>query len=133
MIDFEKEVNILLTEFGRFLRKLRIDCGELICDMASKLDVTASYLSAVETGKRNIPETWVAKIATSYELDKVAHKDLAKAAVNSARVIKINLEQKSTDQRETAILFAREFEDIDDKTMLKIRELLVHNAKVKGE
>lgn len=45
-----------LTEFGKFSRKLRIDNGELLKDMAIKLNVTVSYLSAVEIGKRNIPE-----------------------------------------------------------------------------
>ena len=47
-----------LTEFGKFSRKLRIDNGELLKDMAIKLNVTVSYLSAVEIGKRNIPEKW---------------------------------------------------------------------------
>ena len=45
----------MLTGFGKELRKLRIMAGELIRDMADKLEVTASYLSAVETGKRQVP------------------------------------------------------------------------------
>jgi transcriptional regulator with XRE-family HTH domain len=45
----------MLTEFGQYLRKIRIDCGDLLKDMADKLGVTSSYLSAVETGKRNVP------------------------------------------------------------------------------
>lgn len=42
----------MLTAFGKELRKLRIMAGELIRDMAARLDVTASYLSGVdaETG-----------------------------------------------------------------------------------
>ncbi len=45
-----------VTEFGKFSRKLRIENDELLRDMANKLGVTASYLSAVEIGKRNIPK-----------------------------------------------------------------------------
>ena len=38
----------MLTNFGKALRKLRIDNNELLKDMALKLEVTVSYLSAVE-------------------------------------------------------------------------------------
>ena len=42
----------MLTALGRFLRKIRIDRNELLKDMADKLEVSASFLSAVENGKR---------------------------------------------------------------------------------
>ena len=42
----------MLTALGKFLRKLRIDNGEILKDMADKLGVTASFLSAVENGKK---------------------------------------------------------------------------------
>lgn len=114
----------MLTDFGRYLRKLRIDCGELIRDMAGKLGVTASYLSAVETGKRNIPETWVDDIAALYSLNDAAKHDLDEAAVNSAKTLKIGLEEVSASRKEAAILFAREFKELDDATILQIRDLL---------
>ena len=44
----------MLTNFGKALRKLRIDNNELLKDMALKLEVTVSYLSAVENGKRDV-------------------------------------------------------------------------------
>ena len=49
----------LLTKLGRFLRKIRIDRGELMIDMAEKLGVTPAFLSAVENGKRKPPKEWV--------------------------------------------------------------------------
>lgn len=120
----------MLTDFGRLLRKIRIDCDEIIKDMAKKLDVTASFLSAVETGKRNIPEHWVDSIADIYHLDQAAKQRLQAAAVNSARSIKLNLEHHESDRRETAILFARELEHIDEETMRQIRRLLTKNHEV---
>lgn len=119
----------MLTDFGRFLRKIRIDCGEIIKDMAQKLNVTASYLSAVETGKRNIPETWVDTIAMLYHLDENAKRELQNAAVNSVRSIKLNLENMQSGRRETAILFAREFDSMDEETIKKIRDLLARDDK----
>ncbi len=114
----------MLTDFGRYLRKLRIDCGELIKDMAAKLEVTASYLSAVETGKRNIPAGWVQQIADLYGLDEAQHAALGKAAVNSARSVKLELEHLSAERKEAAILFAREFGGLDDAAIDKIREII---------
>lgn len=49
----------MLTDLGRLLRKIRIDHGEILKDMANRFGVTASYLSAVENGKRAVPEAWV--------------------------------------------------------------------------
>jgi len=48
----------MLTRLGRFLKKLRIDNGEILKNMADKFNVTASYLSAVENGKRAFPNEW---------------------------------------------------------------------------
>jgi transcriptional regulator with XRE-family HTH domain len=119
----------MLTEFGRYLRKLRIDCGELIRDMAEKLGVTASYLSAVETGKRNIPEAWVKKISILYKLDSTAKAALEQAAINSTRIIKMNIDQSLPNHRKTAVLFAREFENLEESVITQIQEILRNSSK----
>ena len=48
----------MITPIGKFLRKLRIDTGEILKDMAEKLHVSPSFLSAVENGKKKMPSTW---------------------------------------------------------------------------
>ena len=60
----------MVTDFGKFCRKLRIDNDEIMKDMAKKLEVTPSYLSAIEKGKRTIPTDWTEQIANHYELSK---------------------------------------------------------------
>jgi transcriptional regulator with XRE-family HTH domain len=114
----------MLTEFGRFLRKLRIDCGELIKDMAEKLNVTSSYLSAIETGKRNIPDSWVDKITYLYNLDSSNKNSLQEAAGNSAKAINLPIKDMGINQKKTAILFAREFPNLDEEQLKQIRKLL---------
>lgn len=56
------------TTFGKFVAKLRIDHSETQLDMAKKLGVTASYLSAVELGKREVPPEWIHSLSSLYEL-----------------------------------------------------------------
>ena len=70
---------MMLTEFGKICRKIRIDHGELMRHMAFKLDVTASFLSAVENGKRNIPKKWCLIIIEMYDLNCDEGKKLREA------------------------------------------------------
>ena len=48
----------MLSPFGKFCRKLRLERGELLLDMAKKLQVQSSYLSSVEVGRKSVPESW---------------------------------------------------------------------------
>ena len=114
----------MLTAFGKELRKLRIMTGELIRDMATKLGVTASYLSAVETGKRQIPKDWVSRISDLYNLSPQETTALQKAADASALSVKLDLNGLTDRRRQTAVLFAREFSDLDDEKLETIRKLL---------
>jgi len=120
----DMEDTIMLTEFGQYLRKLRIDCKELLRDMAVKLEVTSSFLSAVETGKRNIPENWVKKIIQFYSLDFFEQEALKKAADNSAKTVTMDLSKMVPKKKETVLLFARTFDDVDDSAIDEIRRLL---------
>jgi len=114
----------MLTEFGQYLRKLRIDCKELLKDMAVKLEVTSSFLSAVETGKRNIPDNWVEKISQLYSLDFFEQQTLKKVVDNSAKTITMDISNMVNKKKETAFLFARTFYDVDDAAVDEIRQLL---------
>lgn len=124
MKNVREEIIKMLTDFGRFLRKIRIDCGEILKDMAEKLNVSAAYLSAVEMGKRNIPEQWVNRISELYNLSEEEKSNLNDAADNSAKSITLNFDNISNSHKETAILFAREFENVDTETLDKIKKLL---------
>ena len=56
----------MLSEYGKVLRIIRINNGELLNDMAQKVDVSPALLSYIENGKREIPLDLTDKIITSY-------------------------------------------------------------------
>lgn len=114
----------MLTEFGKALRKLRIDCGELLRDMADNLGCTASYLSAIETGKRPVPVDWIERITDKYNLDDERASELKTAAMAEIRTVRIDVDSLLGKKKETAILFAREFPSVDETTVEQIRKLL---------
>lgn len=114
----------MLTEFGKILRKIRIDNQELLKDMAKKLGVSSAYLSAVETGKRKVPNGWVAKVANLYALDGKSKDELELACERSAQEVKISLAKATGLQREAALSFAKALEGLDDQKLRKIMEVV---------
>ena len=102
-----------LTEFGKFSRKLRIDNGELLKDMAIKLNVTVSYLSAVEIGKRNIPEKW-----------EEEREELKEAIIYSKKVFKINVENFEKEEKDLILMLARKVDNMDEKEKNNLKQIL---------
>ena len=77
----------MATGFGKFLRKLRIDSDETQGDMAKKLDVAQSFLSAVENGKKDIPKSLCRKILDLYPLSMEQKYQLTMFFVESVKSI----------------------------------------------
>lgn len=114
----------MLTIFGKFCRKLRIDRGELLKDMADTLSVTPSYLSAVEMGKRKIPKTWHDILVKSYSLTAAEAQELKKAIENSQMEMKMKLNNFSETDREVVFAFAREFKELGEEKKSEILRIL---------
>lgn len=114
----------MLTLFGKFCRKIRIDSGELLKDMADKLNVTSSYLSAVETGKRNVPHDWFDKITAQYHLETAQIEELKEAIEGSQLSVKIDLQKASNKDRNLVMSFAREFKELDENEKSRIWSIL---------
>lgn len=110
----------MVTEYGKFLRKVRIDECETLKTMSEKLGVTSAYLSAVENGKRNIPQKWFQSIHDIYNLSNEQIQEMKIAADNSVRTATIDLKSALPHQREAALVFSRSFENIDDEMAERI-------------
>jgi len=114
----------MITEFGKVLRKIRIDRDEILKDMASKLNVTAAYLSSVENGKREIPREWVFEIIQIYELGEDEALEIEEAALASRKSIKFKLDEESARDRDLVLAFARRFRDLSDSDVEVMKDLL---------
>lgn len=51
-----------ITNFGKAVRKARIDATVTLASMAADLQTTPSFLSALEMGRKKIPTDWIQKI-----------------------------------------------------------------------
>ncbi|MFY0516404.1 helix-turn-helix domain-containing protein [Lysinibacillus sp. UGB7] len=110
---------VTLTKMGKFLRKLRIEKSEYMQDMAKRLGVTTSYISAVEHGKRKMPKEWVQLIESSYELTSNEKMEL------TLTYIVTNLTSKELSVLELAVaaiskLESHTKEELEYKTIMAI-------------
>lgn len=120
----------MLTPFGKFVRKLRIDQGHLLKDTADVLGVTSSYLSAVEKGKKAVPSEWIAKIALAYKLTSEQKAELTELATESAPVINLEMPSGTDDQTRKAVaMFARRINSLDKEALARIMALMEKQEK----
>lgn len=112
------------TRFGEFVRLLRIKHHEVMGDMAKLLETSTPFLSAVETGKKNVPKGWIPVLVKHYSLSKDEELELLKSIEESKTQMKISLSKSGIMQRRAAIQFARSFDDMDEETAKKIMKLL---------
>lgn len=117
------------TKFGEALRILRVKHHEVMGDLAKVLGVTVPFLSAVETGKKNIPSSWLETIARHYSLSPEEKTEISHAAEESKTQMKLDLRNATISQRSAAFQFARSFDDIDEDTAQKIAKLLERSGK----
>ena len=114
----------MLTSLGQFLRKLRLERGEILKTMADKLGVTSAFQSAVENGKKRMPAAWYEKLASLYSFSEDQSAALEKAVMESNGIVELNIRNASFGKRDLAISFARRFDSLDDETSRQIFALL---------
>jgi transcriptional regulator with XRE-family HTH domain len=81
---------IMVTKLGKFLRILRISSNELAKDMSAKLEISPSYLSAIELGKREITDKIVECVENKYELTNDQVKEFREIINSEKKYIKFD-------------------------------------------
>lgn len=113
----------MVTQFGKKLRILRMDNGELLKDMADKLGVASSFLSAIEFGDKNVPKDFLSKLMITYQIPDEEVDEWRKAIEDSVKQTKINLQKASLAKRKAALVFSRNFDDMPEDTAKRILEI----------
>jgi len=116
-----------LSHFGLEVRRLRLDLGIKLKDMADKLGVTSAFLSAVETGSKPVPPSLPEDIAREYRLDNEAITRLRKAALKSVRSVRLEVSDRTDRAQELAVTFARRFPSMDETEVERLMKALVEN------
>lgn len=113
-----------LTDFGKAIRKLRIDYDTNLNELASSIGVSSAFLSAVETGKKPISAELITKITNALGLTNDEEKLLTHAASQS--IDNVTVRTNSPEEAEIALMFARRIQD-DTLNMAQLRKILEEN------
>ena len=117
------------TRFGEEMRVLRTRRHQTQQDMADVLGVSKPFLSAVEAGKKRIPDKWIDILCDHYNLKPYHREILQTAADRSRSQIKINLNGSENYKREVALQFQDHFSSIDEDAAEQIIRILKSKAE----
>ncbi len=117
----------MVTKLGKILRIIRINSGDSMRTMADKLDLSLSYLSAIENGKRNVPNDFDAKVIKEYNLQGEQVVELRDAIATSTESVKVDLTDLSEKQKK--LIFALAKDDFGDSTIDQLCEIIEKNNK----
>ena len=111
--------------FGKELKKLMIENDENLMHVAEYLGgVSVPFVSAVISGKKNVPEGWIEIISTHYKLDLQKQSYIRDLAEKSKQTLKINLTNCSNQQRVLAVQLQRNLSNLDDSEIKKLMDIL---------
>jgi transcriptional regulator with XRE-family HTH domain len=123
----------MLTPFGITIRKQRLDRGLRLLDLAERLGFTPAFVSAIETGKKPIPEGYVAAAARAMSLDMTETRELLAAADQTRAVVRVDHLQG--EQREWVAAFARtletKLEEMPPELIARLKKII--HKSVSGE
>ena len=119
------------TNFGKFMRKYRIDHELKLGQIASLLDVSPSFLSAVEKGKKKIPDHWPEAIINVLELDKIDARRLRRSIDQTIGIRKIRAE--SPEEAELISMIERYKARVSHAKVRRIKEVLKEEEANEGE
>ena len=112
-----------LTAFGKFLRGYRLEKLMRLKDMAGDLNLSSAFLSAVETGAKEIPEDMVNKLIKYYDFSE-QEKQLLFKAVDETKTNTIIDMPDSLDDRYLIGAFARNLNNLDSEKKNRILNML---------
>jgi Zn-dependent peptidase ImmA (M78 family)/transcriptional regulator with XRE-family HTH domain len=99
-----------LTPFGVALRKIRVEKQLRLFDLAEKLGKSTAMLSAVETGRKPIPDGFVVQVSRALDLSSTQVRELNSAQVQTRKEVRVD--HLRGDQREFISALARRLEDL---------------------
>lgn len=114
----------MLTALGKDLRKLRIDHGINMTDMAAAMGFSTAMLSAIETGRKRVPGDFIDRLERAFPHLR-SRRDELEALINLAnREVRVSLDEASEDDAILVTELARRFSDLSDIQKDSLRNLL---------
>lgn len=114
----------MLTELGKYLRKLRIDQGINMMQLAGSMGLSTAMLSAIETGRKKVPSDFIDKLINVFA-DLTSERFKLEALMNLANnEVRLPLVKASAEDALLVTELARRFSDLSDAEKEGLRGFL---------
>lgn len=114
-----------ITEYGKFIRKIRKDRGDTLVGMSNKMGgVSIAFLSAIEVGKKQVPIEYADRISEIYNLTAEENQELTNAIGASNANMNLDFTKMTQDRAQASVLFARKINKLSQKSLEELRKLL---------
>ena len=120
----------MLTALGKVLRRLRLERGELLKDMATAIDVVPSYLSSIENGKNQPTEKFLSSLLNAYQFTVEEIQEVQNAYYETINEIRIDLSDLSSEVSDLGLVFARSIRNLSSEQIGKISEIIKGDKNV---
>lgn len=114
----------MITEFGKCLRRIRLENGSLLKNMADKLCITPAYLSSVENGKRKPTKELLSKLCEVYKFEDYVKEELYNSFSRTINEITIDTSNTNENQSNLGLVFARKISTLSEDQIKAISNLL---------
>ena len=101
-----------------------IDHDENLLSIARLLGVTTSFVSAVLTGGKSVPDNWVDELSKHYDLTGSKYHELYDAYCEDKKNVRIDVENVPLTQKKLAVQFQRKLPELDEDEIQSIFNIL---------
>lgn len=120
----------MITKFGKELRKLRLDLGITLYEMATQIGVSPSMLSSAETGKKTASPALVDRLAQQYAEINLRKDEFQQLAQETLSEVRIKLTEDNERRNNAALAFARNFDRLSETQLDQL--MSIFNQPKKG-
>ena len=117
----------MVSEYGKTLRKIRIDKGLTMAQMAKAVGITSAYLSTIERGSRKIPKNLTQNVISHYKLSKEHVTELQKAEYLIMDSFEIELSDVDLDKKTLVFSIAKNLKNMTCEQVAMIKNIVEEN------
>ncbi|MDA8261124.1 MAG: helix-turn-helix transcriptional regulator [Betaproteobacteria bacterium] len=114
----------MTTDFGRKVQQLRQLAGMTLFEVAQKMNLSSAFLSAVENGRKRVPDDFVEKLGRALPEARTNADTLESMANQARQQVVVPLPKASRQDADLATALARKFNTLSDDQKRYIRAIL---------
>lgn len=114
----------MISKFGITMRKFRENTHESLRTMATKLGISAAFLSAMEVGRKTVPLEYAKEIKDLYNLSEEEYNEIYDSIVETNEKVSIEIKEMNEAQKQVSMVFARKIKNADPELVEKLRKAL---------